>query len=162
MVAMFDQLFEGATPLIARLAEGGPYRSPAAILERARAILSGLSEAEKIAVINAHPRIGEPPTKVKAQSQLSYREQGYDADTTPPEVFRELARLNAAYERRFGFRFVVFVNRRPKAAIVPVLTERLERTREAEMATALAEILAIAADRAQSLPADEPPQRRRP
>ena len=47
----------------------------------------------------------------------------------------ELAELNAAYEERFGFRFVVFVDRRPRAEIVPVLRERLERTRE-ELETA--------------------------
>lgn len=158
---MLEKLFERASPLVARLEKGGPFASPGEILERARAVLESLSEEEKLAVINSHPRIGENPAAVQSQSPISYREQGYDRETTPDEVLRELARLNAAYERKFGFRFVVFVNRRPKAAIVPVLKERLERTREEEMATALAEILAIAADRAQSLPADEPPQRRR-
>ena len=38
-----------------------------------------------------------------------------------PEVLAELARLNAEYEARHGFRFVVFVNRRPKAEILEVL-----------------------------------------
>ena len=33
----------------------------------------------------------------------------------------ELDRLNAEYEQRFGFRFVVFVNRRSKAEILEVL-----------------------------------------
>ena len=136
-------------PLVTRLREGAPYGSPADMLARARMILSTLSEAEQLAVINAHPRIGERPERVKAQSLTSYREQGYDRDTTPPEVYRELALLNAEYERRFGFRFVVFVNRRPKAEIVPVLLERLQRSRAAEIATALEEILAIAADRLQ-------------
>ena len=37
--------------------------------------------------------------------------------------------VNDRYEERFGFRFVVFVDRRPKAEILPVLRERLERTR---------------------------------
>ena len=54
-------------------------------------------------------------------------EQGTDDD---PAVLAELAELNGAYEERFGFRFVVFVNRRPRREIVPILRERLERTRE--------------------------------
>jgi 2-oxo-4-hydroxy-4-carboxy--5-ureidoimidazoline (OHCU) decarboxylase len=58
-----------------------------------------------------------------------------------------LDRLNAEYERRFGFRFVVFVNRRPKAQLVDVLQERLHRSREEEMEEGLRNIVAIAEDR---------------
>jgi len=114
------------------------------VLARAREILGELSDEEQIAVINAHPRIGERPDKVSA---ASFREQGYDRDTTPSEVFRRLATLNEEYEQKFGFRFVVFVNRRSKEAIVPVLEARLRGTRAEERRTALHEILAIAEDR---------------
>ena len=137
-------LFENAGPLLKRLREEEPFASGAALLARARAILNELSEAEQIAVINAHPRIGERPDKVSA---ASFKEQGYDRDTTPPEVFLRLARLNEEYEQKFGFRFVVFVNRRSKEAIVPVLEARLRGSRDEERRTALREILAIAEDR---------------
>ena len=62
-------------------------------------------------------------------------------------MLAELAELNRRYEERFGFRFVVFVDRRPKAEIVPILRERLERTRDEELDTALSELVAIARDR---------------
>lgn len=146
-VSVIRRLFEGAGPLIERLVDGGPYASPREIVQRARAILSTLSEADQIAVINAHPRIGERPERVRAQSELSYREQGYDRDATASETLERLRALNAEYERRFGFRFVVFVNRRPKAALIPVLEARLRRSRAEELSTALGEILAIAEDR---------------
>ena len=119
------------------------------MLARARHILSELGEAEQIAVINAHPRIGERAERVQAQSALSFREQGYDRDDTPPDVFLRLARLNEEYEQKFGFRFVVFVNGRPKTALVPVLEARLLRSRADELQTALADIVAIAEDRLQ-------------
>jgi 2-oxo-4-hydroxy-4-carboxy--5-ureidoimidazoline (OHCU) decarboxylase len=80
-------------------------------------------------------------------SAASFKEQGYDHDATPPELFLRLAHLNDEYEQKFGFRFVVFVNRRPKAAIVPILEARLRGTRDEERRTALREILAIAEDR---------------
>ena len=44
-------------------------------------------------------------------------------------------------------RFVVFVNRRPKSEILPILRERIRRTREEELETALDELVAIAEDR---------------
>jgi 2-oxo-4-hydroxy-4-carboxy--5-ureidoimidazoline (OHCU) decarboxylase len=150
-LSAFERLFEGggATPLVERLRAEAPFATDAAMLERARQILAALGDAEQVAVINAHPRIGERAERVRAQSAVSFREQGYDrgGDDTPPEVFRDLARLNEVYERKFGFRFVVFVNRRSKAALVPVLEERLGRSRHEERETALQEILAIAEDR---------------
>ena len=114
------------------------------MLARAREILSELSEAEQIAVINAHPRIGERADRV---STASFKEQGYDRDTTPPEALLRLATLNEEYEQKFGFRFVVFVNRRSKEALIAVLEARLRGSRASELRTALAEILAIAEDR---------------
>lgn len=138
------RLFENAGPLLQRLQREGPFASGSDMLARARAILRELPESEQIAVINAHPRIGERPDKMSA---ASFREQGYDRDTTPPEVLRRLATLNEEYEQKFGFRFVVFVNRRSKEAIVPLLEARLRGTRDEERRTALQEIVAIAADR---------------
>jgi OHCU decarboxylase len=137
-------LFEHAGPLLERLRAEEPFANGPALLQRAGEILDELSEAQQIAVINAHPRIGGRPDKISA---ASFKEQGYDRDTTPPEVLLRLARLNDEYEQKFGFRFVVFVNRRTKEAIVPLLEARLRGAREDERRTALREILAIAADR---------------
>jgi 2-oxo-4-hydroxy-4-carboxy--5-ureidoimidazoline (OHCU) decarboxylase len=140
-------LFEGAAPLVTRLRAEGPFTSGSAMLARAREILRRMPEAEQIAVIDAHPRIGEAADRLRAQSAQSFKEQGYDHDHTPPEVLLRLARLNEEYEHKFGFRFVVFVNRRSKEALVPVLEARLRGSRDEERAKALGEILAIAEDR---------------
>jgi 2-oxo-4-hydroxy-4-carboxy-5-ureidoimidazoline decarboxylase len=128
------ELFEGRTRFVELLAE---REHP---LESARAVARSLDDDEKKEVLDAHPAIGQRA----GLSARSAREQGADDD---PAVLAELAELNRAYEARFGFRFVVFVNRRPKAEIVPILRERLERTREEELATALDELVGIAEDR---------------
>jgi 2-oxo-4-hydroxy-4-carboxy--5-ureidoimidazoline (OHCU) decarboxylase len=132
--ARLAELFEGDTVLVRRLAATeDPLRS-------APAVIATLTEAEKLEALNAHPAIG-------ARSGLSKRsaaEQGVDAD---PETLEELALLNAEYEERFGFRFVVFVNRRPKAEILDVLRGRIGNSHEQELDTAVAELCAIAEDR---------------
>ena len=88
---------------------------------------------------------GRPGSGVRAGlSKRSASEQGADAD---PVILTELAYLNQVYEEKFGFRFVVFVNGRPKTEILEVLRERLERTREEELETGLADLVAIARDR---------------
>jgi 2-oxo-4-hydroxy-4-carboxy--5-ureidoimidazoline (OHCU) decarboxylase len=98
---------------------------------------------EIVEVIDAHPRIGASRQELMRGSGLSYGEQG-DVEA---RVAAELRKLNQSYERRFGFRFVVFVNRRSQAALLPVLRARLGHTVEEERRTALADILAIAKDR---------------
>ena len=62
-------------------------------------------------------------------------------------MLEELARLNAEYEQRHGFRFVVFVDRRPRREILDVLRERIDRPTDEELATGLDELVAIAIDR---------------
>jgi 2-oxo-4-hydroxy-4-carboxy--5-ureidoimidazoline (OHCU) decarboxylase len=124
---------------------GGPTRFSELLAERenplgaARNVLRALPEEGQIEAINAHPRIG-----ARRLAGASAAEQGEDDD---PEVLARLADLNRAYEGKFGFRFLVFVNRRPKREIVPVLEERLARPRDEELATALDELVAIAEDR---------------
>jgi 2-oxo-4-hydroxy-4-carboxy--5-ureidoimidazoline (OHCU) decarboxylase len=127
------ELFEGHTRLVERLAErDNPLAS-------AGAVIAELNEDEKLEALNAHPAIGAK--KLSARSAV---EQGSGDD---PETLAELERLNAEYEERFGFRFVVFVNRRPKSEIVPILRERLGRSREDELDTGVHELVAIAEDR---------------
>ena len=127
------ELFEGRTRFVELRAERDDP------LESAPEVIAGLDEAEKLEALNAHPAIG-----ARNLSERSAVEQGADAD---PVVLTELAYLNQVYEEKFGFRFVVFVDRRPKAEILQVLGSRLERSREEELETALGELVAIARDR---------------
>ena len=126
-------LFGGRTRFVERLAA---VEDP---LGRARDLLGELTLEEQVEALNAHPPIG-----ATGLSGRSRTEQGSEED---PAVLARLAELNRAYEERFGFRFLVFVNRRPRSAIVPVLEERLGRSREVELETALDELVAIAWDR---------------
>jgi 2-oxo-4-hydroxy-4-carboxy--5-ureidoimidazoline (OHCU) decarboxylase len=130
------ELFEGRTRFVELLAT---VEDP---LGQARLLAHELTDEEKKDVLDAHPAIG-----AKATSARSAREQGTDDD---PEVLAELAELNRAYEEKFGFRFVVFVNGRPRREIVPVLRARLERTREEELETGVDELIQISVDRWQT------------
>jgi len=124
------ELFEGRTRFVERLAT---VENP---LGRARDVARTLSEEEQKEVLDAHPPIGAR----RGLSARSAAEQG--SDDAP-----ELDELNRRYEERFGFRFVVWVNRRPKRELVPILRERLERSPEQELETALDELVSIAIDR---------------
>ncbi len=116
-------LFSGRTRLVDELAA---RPDP---LTAAEEVALALPEADQVAALATHPRIGEP----------SEEQRGAE-----PEVLEELARLNDEYERRFGFEFVVFVDGRTRAELLPVLRERLERTRAEELETGLRALCEIA------------------
>lgn len=116
-------LFSGRTRLVDELAARD---DPLAVAEE---VALALPDEDRFAALAAHPRIGE----------RSAEQHGGDA-----VVLAELARLNEEYERRFGFAFVVFVAGRPREELLPVLRERLGRSREQELETGLRELCAIA------------------
>ena len=141
-VALMAPLFEGAPRVLVRLAAGRPFPSSDALFERAVEIARSMPEDEQIELIDAHPRLGAPPASV---SKASFREQGYDRDTEA--AVADLAGLNDEYERRFGFRFCVFVNGRSRPELVPLLEAALAADRSAEIERALRDVVAIARDR---------------
>ena len=127
------ELFEGRTRFVERLAE---LPDP---LDAAFDLVGEVPEDEQVEALDAHPQIG-----AKNLSERSAQEQGPSESAA---VETELAYLNQVYEEKFGFRFVVFVNRRPKSEIADVLRARLEHSREEELETAVRELVAIARDR---------------
>ena len=124
--AELTPLFSGHSRLVDELAA---REDPLGIAEE---VALALPERDQVAALATHPRIGEP----------SEEQRGAE-----PEVLEELARLNDEYERRFGFEFVVFVDGRTRAELLPVLRERLGRTRDEELETGLCALCAIARDR---------------
>jgi 2-oxo-4-hydroxy-4-carboxy--5-ureidoimidazoline (OHCU) decarboxylase len=133
-VEELSELFEGRTRLVELLAD---LEQP---LDRADEVVDSMSDTEKVEALAAHPAIGQR-TGLSARSAV---EQGDEID---PCVIVDLAALNSVYEKKFGFRFVVFVNRRPKSEIVEVLRRRIGRTRDEELDTGCRELVAIARDR---------------
>jgi 2-oxo-4-hydroxy-4-carboxy--5-ureidoimidazoline (OHCU) decarboxylase len=129
-----SELFEGRTRLVERLAA---TEDP---LVNADAVLADMSEEEKVEALAAHPAIGQ----TSGLSARSAAEQGSESD---PCLLVDLMALNRQYEQRFGFRFVVFVDGRPKSEILGVLRERMARSREEELDTGCRELVAIARDR---------------
>jgi 2-oxo-4-hydroxy-4-carboxy-5-ureidoimidazoline decarboxylase len=117
------ELFSGRTQLTAELAR---REDPLAVADE---VAAALPEEEQIAALRTHPRIGD----------ASPEQRG--------DVPAELAELNRAYEAKFGLPFVVFVAGRSREELVPVLRERLARTREEELETGLRELVAIARER---------------
>ena len=141
--SVLEQLFENAPRFVERLTAErvGSYEE---LIDRGEWLATELPEDERIELLDGHPRIGAKPSSVSA---TSFGEQGYDHDQGTAELQQRLDRLNAEYEKRFGFRFVVFVAGRPRSEIADVMEDRLQASRQAELRRGLSDVFAIARDR---------------
>jgi len=139
-------LFEGAHGFLSRLAAARPFDSDTAFFKEARELARTMPEADQLELLAAHPRIGADP---QGMSPDSYSEQGYDIEPEEDDarIAEDLTMLNEVYESRFGFRFVVFVAGRPRAALIPLLEVSLRNDRTAELRRGLDDVIDIAADR---------------
>ncbi|EGG24255.1 hypothetical protein DFA_06405 [Cavenderia fasciculata] len=152
-------LFETAPPLANALYDARPFSSYNNLIDVADTIIQKCSDQDKILIINAHPRIGVNPAATKTSqstplSTLSFREQGCHSEQINDEVqrvYQSLQQLNEQYEKKNGFKFVVFVAGRPKSEIVKVLEQRLQNNTIDELRIGLTDMTAIARDRLKKL-----------
>ena len=151
--ASMAPLFEGVPRFLGRLAMARPFDSMEQLWAQARRIGHAMPQAEQIELIDAHPRLGAPPGSVSA---LSFREQGYEHGDVG-DLAATFDHLNAAYERRFGFRYCVFVAGRSRAALLPDFEAALGADRDAELSRAIDAVIDIARDRHARLAVQEAP-----
>lgn len=145
LAAALRPLWEDAGPLVPRLA-GRSFANWSELIDGAEAEIGTMDDAERSALLRAHPRLGAVPAELRSRSATSYVEQGSGA-VLDDGVSRQLEMLNRHYEDHFGFPCVEWVAGRPLADLVPVLAARLRRGRATELAAGCAALVAIARDR---------------
>ena len=140
----FGQVYE-ASPWVAEgvwpAAEEGALDDPAALRQALRAEVDAAPREMQLALVRAHPELASRTRMADA----SVREQsGAGLDQCSPEEFADFQRLNAAYQARFGFPFIVAVEGLARADILAALEARLASDPQTEFATAIAQIHRIA------------------
>jgi adenine deaminase len=139
-VARFGALYE-SSPWVAEAAwrpEG--FADADDLHDALAAAMYAAPQERRIALIRAHPELGERALTAASRSEQS----GAGLDRLPREEYERLTALNAAYRERFGFPFVICVREHTRESILATAGARLEQSREREVETALAEIAKIA------------------
>jgi chitin deacetylase len=148
-VKRFGGVFEHS-PWVAERAWGlelGPAHDGAVGVASAlaRAFRAG-SEEERLGVLKAHPDLAGKLAAAKRLTRESTAEQasaGLDALTDAERA--RFTELNAAYQGKFGFPFIIAVRDHDKAGILAAFEARLGNDRATEMATAERQVERIAA-----------------
>lgn len=143
-VAMFGGIFEHS-PQIADAAYQAGLSAADDTAEGVHAAMvramHALSQADKLALIRAHPDLAGKLAQAGQMTQDSLSEQGAARlDQLTVEEFARFTALNAAYRARFGFPFIMAVRGHGKEAILAAFETRLKNDAPAELAEALRQI----------------------
>lgn len=140
-LARFRPVYE-ASPWVAEGVWPDPPTDREGLAAAMAAVVHAAPRERKLALIRAHPELAGRARMAEA----SVREQaGAGLDQCSPEEFEAFQRLNAAYNARFGFPFVVAVKGLTRADILAAFEARLGNDPETEFETAIAQIHRIAA-----------------
>jgi 2-oxo-4-hydroxy-4-carboxy-5-ureidoimidazoline decarboxylase len=134
-------VFEHSPWVAERSFAARPFKTREQLHAAMCAAVEHATEAEKLALIRAHPDlVGR--VVLTSESQTEQASAGLGALTAEEVALFE--RYNREYRERFGFPFVICARLNKKEAILRAFPERLEHSREKEIATALEEIYKIA------------------
>lgn len=104
-------------------------------------IVQAATPEEQLALIRAHPELAGKAAIDRTLTEASAAEQASAGlDRLTPEEFQRFHDLNAAYRARFDFPFIICVRLTDKAGILAAMERRLDNDRDAEIATAIAQI----------------------
>ena len=151
-VARLGGIFEHSPWVAERAWVARPFAGGAALHSAmVRAMRAG-GEAEKTALLCAHPELaGRAAKEGRLTADSKGEQKSAGLDRLDGAEMRSLADMNAAYRAKFGFPFIIAVRARTKTEILAELARRLGRGTAEERATALAEVEAIARIRLERL-----------
>jgi 2-oxo-4-hydroxy-4-carboxy-5-ureidoimidazoline decarboxylase len=143
----------GARAWVARLCEGRPYASRAALLAAAERAADAMTPADWLEAFTHHPRIGDVAgLRAKFASTADWAgDEQRGASAAADATLQALADANQEYAERFGHIFIVFATGKSAAEMLAILRGRLGNTPQRELEIAAGEQRKITRLRLQKL-----------
>ncbi|HVF33910.1 MAG TPA: 2-oxo-4-hydroxy-4-carboxy-5-ureidoimidazoline decarboxylase [Candidatus Saccharimonadia bacterium] len=154
-VALLGGVFEHS-PWVAEAAfQRRPFGSVEALHRAMCDAVAASSPEAQLALIRAHPQLAGRAAMRGELTEASRGEQrGAGLDQCSAEEFAQLHALNDAYERRFGFPFILAVRGHTRATVLASMAARIDNPPEAEITEALRQVERIARFRLADLVTD--------
>jgi len=144
-VASLGGVFEHSPWVADRAWAARPFASVDALHAAMVAALHGATEAEQLALIRAHPELaGKAAVRGRLTADSTREQAGAGLTVCSPGELARLQALNARYNARFGFPFILAVKGWDRAGILGEFARRVESDRATEFAECLAQIAKIA------------------
>jgi 2-oxo-4-hydroxy-4-carboxy-5-ureidoimidazoline decarboxylase len=134
-------VFEQSPWVAERAWAARPFADPDALHDAMTEQVERAADAEKLALLRAHPDLG---ARARLSPASSEEQAGAGLDTLTSGESERLHSLNAAYGSRFGFPFLLAVKGGTKHDVLRALQARMEAAPEDEYREALRQVCRIA------------------
>lgn len=148
-VAQFVQVLGGIyehSPWVAeRAAALRPFDSLAALAAAMRDAVDDAGEAAQLKLVRAHPELaGKAAVRGELTAESTREQAGAGLDQCSAEEFERLQALNAGYNQKFGFPFILAVRGYDRAGIIEQFARRIGNDPATELQTCINQIHRIA------------------
>lgn len=151
-VAALGGIFEHSPWVAEQVVAHRPFASIEALHAAMCAAVAAAGRERQMALIRAHPQLaGKAAIRGELTESSTNEQRGAGLDQCSPEQFAEITRLNADYDARFGFPFILAVKGHTRDSIIANMRARIGHDRDAEIAEALKQIERIARFRLDAL-----------
>jgi len=143
-VAALGGIFEHSPWVAERAFDARPFASVEALHGAMVAAMRGAPHAEQLALIRAHPELaGRAMVRNELTADSTNEQAGAGLTQCTPAEYARLVDLNARYNAKFGFPFILAVRGYDRQDVIAEFARRVERSAEEEFDDALAQIARI-------------------
>jgi len=140
-VDVLGDVYEESPWVARRSVDERPFDSVEEIHEAMRHTVTAASAERQLALLRAHPDLGEQTEMTDASEQ---EQAAAGLDELGKEQYETFQRLNDRYREKFGFPFIMAVKHETPDTIQAAMERRVEHSEDEEFQTALAEVHKIA------------------
>lgn len=143
-VARLGGLFEHSPWVAEGVVDDRPFTSVDALHAAMVSVVEQAGPERRLALLNAHPELAGREAREGQLTPDSTTEQArVGLHALSADEAHQIAALNAAYRKRFGFPFIVAVRDYTKAGIFEAFAQRLAHDADTEFAEALRQVYRI-------------------
>jgi 2-oxo-4-hydroxy-4-carboxy-5-ureidoimidazoline decarboxylase len=145
-------IFEHSPWVAQRAFAERPFPSVDALHAAMMRAVDHATDLGKLTLLRAHPELaGKAAIRGELTADSKSEQAGAGLSHCSPEEYARLTDLNARYNARFGFPFILAVKGYDRAGIIREFARRLNNERAAEFVEALAQVARIARFRLEAL-----------
>ncbi|MBY4729804.1 2-oxo-4-hydroxy-4-carboxy-5-ureidoimidazoline decarboxylase [Cupriavidus pauculus] len=144
-VKVLGGIYEHSPWFAQAAAQQRPFSDTAELAAALRRAVDDAGREAQLKLVRAHPELaGKAAVRGELTAESTREQAGAGLDQCTPEEFQRLQNLNAAYNQKFGFPFILAVRGYDRHGIIDAFARRLDNAPDVELQTCINQIHRIA------------------
>ncbi|MBU68239.1 MAG: OHCU decarboxylase [Cupriavidus sp.] len=144
-VKVLGGIYEHSPWFAQAAAQQRPFSDTAELAAALRRAVDDAGREAQLKLVRAHPELaGKAAVRGELTAESTREQAGAGLDQCTPEEFQRLQNLNASYNQKFGFPFILAVRGYDRHGIIDAFARRLDNAPDVELQTCINQIHRIA------------------